>query len=419
MAHSASNTFCVLPWLHVFVSSTGKFAPCCLRELSISPSVGVDQNREGASIAEYRHSDFLKNVRRQMMAGEEPSVCTACFDQERLGGKSLREDSNDIYSVFISEILGATSKDGSYSASLRSADLRLGNACNLRCQMCFPESSSGLGAEWEALGLGSRSKPVSRLFDSDEFWISFFEENQDLDTLSLVGGEPMIMPRFHWILEYLIRCGRAERLSLKVHSNLTKLTPKTLAQLQRFRSCKLMISLDGVGEVNTYIRWPSSWDRIRENIRLVNDAAEMPFFRANLAVTVQAYNVLNLVEIIKFSLLFDRLLPPAFTILVQPSALSLARLPMDMRLSAASALEAFLGDDSTSWPKRWSKPKLEDFFRQIRAIINALRSDATGGVSELVLRTRAHDLYRGHSIKDFIPELAPLFEGEQSIEGSG
>jgi len=85
------------------------------------------------------------------------------------------------------------------------------------------------------------------------------------------------------------------------------------------------------------------------------------------------------------------------------------RLPDELRARAARRLNAFLGAKSTSWPVRWSGTKRDEFIRQVQAVVNALQNEPGGDVEGFVRRTEGHDRFRGHSIKDYIPDLAPLF----------
>ena len=44
---------------------------------------------------EFWNSEYMQDVRKQMLTGEQVSECEACYKNERLGIKSLREEANE------------------------------------------------------------------------------------------------------------------------------------------------------------------------------------------------------------------------------------------------------------------------------------------------------------------------------------
>ena len=133
-----SPTICALPFGHLFLSEEGKNFPCCYALESGEPS----RNERGEVIHASRNLEEVwncadqKKIRLQMLAGEQPRACTRCFVLEKHGLQSNREVSNLRFSGELAKAVSRVEKDGSMPLELYSLDLRLGNLCNLRCQMC-------------------------------------------------------------------------------------------------------------------------------------------------------------------------------------------------------------------------------------------------------------------------------------------
>ena len=101
-----SDTFCALPWLHLSTRPDGAMRVCCTANAS---SVGATNEKiyggkqgelrtEDGTPANLNNSDFLsawnnsymRNVRKQMIAGEKPPSCLKCFKEEDAGHNSKR-----------------------------------------------------------------------------------------------------------------------------------------------------------------------------------------------------------------------------------------------------------------------------------------------------------------------------------------
>ena len=101
-----TDTFCALPWLHLSTRPDGAMRVCCTANAS---SVGATNEKlyggkqgelrtEDGTPANLNNSDFLsswnntymKNVRKQMMNGQEPPSCHKCYKEERAGHNSKR-----------------------------------------------------------------------------------------------------------------------------------------------------------------------------------------------------------------------------------------------------------------------------------------------------------------------------------------
>jgi hypothetical protein len=93
-----SETFCLLPWVHLSTRPDGSMRVCCTANASsVGPTndkehggqVGILKDDEGRpnnlNVSDFQsawNSDYMKNVRKQMLAGEKPPSCLKCYKEE-------------------------------------------------------------------------------------------------------------------------------------------------------------------------------------------------------------------------------------------------------------------------------------------------------------------------------------------------
>jgi glutamate-1-semialdehyde 2,1-aminomutase len=181
-------------------------------------------------------------------------------------------------------------------------------------------------------GITSRGIPrelLSRIPDNQHWsenetivFEEIFEYSEHLKSIQFSGGEPLIHPLFSVILTKLINSGHASQINLYITSNGTVYSRHLSELLGQFASVELAFSIDGLGELQEYIRHPLKWQIITRNI--------FAFSRDNLRVSIrstpQAYNIFGLLELARWCNEYQL---PFFceNILWEPRFLSLDMLP--------------------------------------------------------------------------------------------
>jgi len=422
--NAPSASFCILPWVHLFADEQGIMRPCCMT-LGDRKSAGRDADGQPFTVARANlddawNSPFMKELRRDMLAGRRPAVCVRCFDEEDLGMESHRQAVNETHRARIAEAVAATGEEGESPATLiRSVDLRLGNVCNLRCRMCSPLSSRLLIDEWrEMFDLAADDPRLERLrrvdwFARDEFWSTFEKYVPEIEMLHFGGGEPLLVPQALDFLQRLIDRGVADRIKLSYITNLTVLPPRLAELWPKFRSVSLAVSIDGYAEVNNFIRYPTDWARLDANLRRLREhGAELNVRSVTFNTTVQLYNALRLTDLFAytFSLAAPHVDPyPRLVLLSGPEPFSVGVLPENLRELAAARLRDFVA----RWEGHWPEPddELPRFRDGIDGVIAHMQtSDMAGERPEFLRRNAVFDRARGQNVCDIVPELAPLFE---------
>lgn len=294
--------FCILPWIHLFVSTTGTMRPCCVsKEFDHRYKI----QREG--IKEFWNSTHMRELRLALLNGEEPEVCSVCWNKEaggdkfskRLGELSMFKDKIDV-----DELISSTSSNGSVDDNIVSYDLRLGNLCNLKCVMCNPNSSSkwledrDIIGKYENTGFSEYSLPHLRWPTTDELWNYIHTNYRNIKLMHFAGGEPLLHKKHYNLLKFLVETNQSEHIFLKYNSNITVIPDQTCELWSKFKRVDIWSSIDGVGELNDYIRYPSKWSEILKSLSMLDSTPDNVNIRIN--ATISALNVEYMPELYNF-----------------------------------------------------------------------------------------------------------------------
>jgi uncharacterized Fe-S cluster-containing radical SAM superfamily protein len=275
---TTNKSFCIFPFIELLTNmrSDGYTTVCCRSKTPVTKLSEVDDF--------YNNKDY-RTIRNKMLSGElVPEHCDHCYQIESKGMRSARQQET----VEWANRLGVNSLNELDSIKHPAYyEVRPSNVCNLQCRMCTPESSNSIAKEYEKLKLISRIEPDEKTnFDI----INFI----GLKKLYVAGGEPTAMPEFY---DFLDRCINENKIfEFLVNTNATKLNNKFKKQLKQLPHIQFIISVEGVGDLNHYIRWPSIWDTIVENMKYL--VANNHKISTN--TTVSIYNITKLYKLFKW-----------------------------------------------------------------------------------------------------------------------
>jgi sulfatase maturation enzyme AslB (radical SAM superfamily) len=413
-----SPTFCILPWTHLFADEMGVLYPCCFGLDADTPNVDASGEPHvvysADGVKKGWNSAFMRSIRKDMLTGKRPEACRLCFRYEDLDMVSYRQNANEDYADCF-EQLADLDPEGWAAPEFRSVDLRLGNLCNLRCRMCSPKSSKALVSEWAHLLDIDRSR-LDKFnhvdwFARQEFWELLEKHAPKVERFMFAGGEPLLVRQHFEFLERLIARGKSKRIHLSYITNATTLPAQIYDTWPQFRSVRLVISLDGFGAVNEFIRYPTKWDALHRNLVTLDERAdELNIREMGFNTTVQAYNVVSLPELFEYTFSFKRIKPyPDLSILNFPSCFSVQILPKEMKQRAADRLNEFRSRYAGRWPK--GNRSLKQFQQKIDGLIeHMMAADRQEEIPEFIRRNSVFDQHRAQEAKLLLPELRPLFE---------
>jgi MoaA/NifB/PqqE/SkfB family radical SAM enzyme len=357
----SEDTFCIFPWLQLNFSTDGSAQLCCRATRSIADRKGVPLTLDRVPFTEIWNSDHLVKARKAMAEGRRVADCASCYLHERTMGTSLRKETNDgwLWNVAVEDRPAAIRKriaqsvdDGHLMKTAPSKmHLWFGNTCNLQCRMCHATFSSRIAADpvhrsWNAGNPGAGLPPDQRRFQDGRTWAEspsvvfgeLFQDTSQLVSLAFAGGEPFLHPQIEPLLQLLIDRGRAPRMDLYFSTNGTVLRESLVEKLRQFGQVILAVSLDAVGAVNDYIRFPSRWETVWTNTLRMRD---LGFAVVQVDPTVQAYNALCLTDLLRLCD-SEGLECGLGNLLLYPEHLSVRALPASIRRVARERLEAYV-----------------------------------------------------------------------------
>lgn len=325
-----NDKFCPLPWIFQAVRNNGDIRVCCQANPSISKGIyrrkdGTVYNAKDADLQESRNCDLAKEVRRTMLKGETHEACIRCDREDASGINSRRQYENELWKdIFnFNDAVKKTNEDGTINVDevpVIYYDLRFGNLCNLKCRMCGPTDSNQWYEDWVKawnkewfddshgrveLVKNAKNRYTAKFddyswFESDIFWEQVDKNIPNIRQIHTVGGEPLMIDKHYDLLQRCVDQGYAKNIVVEYNTNLTNIPKRAWDIWPHFKRVQFGVSIDAVGELNDYIRNPSNFDKLAENLHKIDNAEGN--FRVWIACTVQLYNVAYITDFMKWIL---------------------------------------------------------------------------------------------------------------------
>jgi MoaA/NifB/PqqE/SkfB family radical SAM enzyme len=330
-----SATFCVLPWIHLSTRPNGHMRVCCTANASSAGATqdkkwggevgilkmdnGKPANLNSTDLMSGWNNGYMRDVRQKMLKGEVPNSCTKCFKEEAAGHRSKRNWETEYWSkrVDIDKLVTETSEDGSVPPQIYYVDLRLGTKCNLKCVMCSPHDSSLWVSDWNKLYPKIENKDLQDLMnwdnkgrvnnasydwhkDNPEFWDQLYSQIPNMQQLYFAGGESTIIEEHYTLLEECIRRGEAHHIELRYNSNGIELPDRLFDIWKHFKLVRFHFSIDSIGKMNEYIRFPSEWPLIERNLRKLDETGD--HVEVTIACAVQVLNMYYIPDFIQWKI---------------------------------------------------------------------------------------------------------------------
>ena len=447
---SGSPSFCVLPWIHLATRPNGDMRICCVANASGADSgnytVGLVKMEDGKP-ANFSHdlpteafnNDYMKSVRKTMLAGEVPASCLKCYKEEEEGIASKRIWETGTWhlqeQIDIQELIRETEEDGTVPYKLQYLDLRLGHTCNLKCIMCSPHDSSMWVPEHKKVFPIFKSELIKKQMDWDidefnnkwhenpKFWEQVFDQIPNIKQLYFAGGEPLLIKEHKMFLQEIIKRGYADKISLRYNTNGILVNDEIIEIWEQFKKVKVGISLDGIGDRVHYIRYPTDWSVVEENLWRLEKTSNK--IQPNIALAVQILNIKHVPDFIKWKvrsgfkkLNFDTNAAGQVAggglvgvhLLWIPTWLSLRVLPKEDKLEVRklfAELQDWLWDNYTQDAEFWETNPYG--WKRWEGILDWMDAeDHTNLLPDFKEYIKTMDQQRGTNFKSTFPELAHL-----------
>ena len=307
--------FCPQPFMNTVVNHDRVTKPCCV--LKGWPNRSIKESGK-TSVMEVHNSDLMKKFRNEFLTADEPTplidnFCLVCKEQEKhskteshrlMYVDKFDEDHGEYreHTTTLEEYIDTNHSEPFYLTMEYNAP---NNFCNLKCNMCGPFNSSTFAKENKAIGI-TEGKGMTSHWLAGRTWVNEEDDmNQYTDVLKnlielkLVGGETLALPQNYEMMDKAIEMGVSKQMRLVITTNAT-LTPKMgklgdiFKYVPHFKNCQMNISVECWGNKNNYIRFPSKWEKIMENVERFS---KMPRTNIMFAACVSSLNIGYLHEV--------------------------------------------------------------------------------------------------------------------------
>lgn len=385
-----------MPFIHSCVHTNGDIKLCCLsKEKS-------QYNIKYSTVDEWWNSEYLKEVRQQLLDGKELTECKFCYALEEQGVTSQRQQRNLEYKVIqtknadkIINYLGYDKLEAPIDV-----EIQLTNLCNLKCIMCNETESSAILTENKKLQIATHNQTE---FDwntetVDKIKKIFVADKNKL--ISIRGGEPFMVPQIKDILKYSIETGSSKNIKLHISTNCTKFDQHWVNLLNQFKEVRMMCSLDAVGNLSEYIRYNSDWALVKQNIQLMRSIKNINIV---INATVQNTNLLGLHRLIDWCQQENLFLSLNF--LQSPRFMQIDVLPDELLKQALDLLlttkENLINSNIVT--------NLDNLINLLTQIKSAYKSNHW---NDFVTNIKMRESVRNNLITDVIPELEPYLNAK-------
>lgn len=383
-----SNTFCILPWVHLATNSSGNIRLCCNSTPGkniITRDDGTPYNIKDADADQFWSSKKMRHIRKDMLEGRQPHMCERCFREEDAGVKSARQSWNEVWNFDYQPIENPPT-------NIKYVDIRLGNLCNLKCRMCNPYASNQWVDEWNLVESPLSGTEKSRLlsmnwFENDQVWHNISKYAHTIEEIYLTGGEPTLAVSQYKLFDQLIELDVAKKIKLKYNTNLTNIPKKMIEYWKNFKTIKINASIDAYGDLNRYIRFPTAWSAVEKNLSIFKEMESQGKCLLQIHTTVQMYNILRL------GALFDFLKEKNITdiylnILNHPDYLNIRCLPPQLKSAVTLQLGNYVD------------------IKKVSSVIDYMnKEDWSLNLDKFYSYTSTLDQSRNQNLYELIPEL--------------
>jgi radical SAM protein with 4Fe4S-binding SPASM domain len=395
--YNRQDTFCVLPWMHLYIGTDGNVLPCC--QGNQQHPLG---NIEEQSIDSIAKSKAFNQLRANMINGVRSKECDRCYQHEDAGLNSSRLEQNAKWTHIKIDNLNPTGTIAQFKPVY--LDIRLNNICNLKCRMCSGYYSSAIAQEeTEVFGNTNSTNSSLRSQQRKSALIEILEYLPFSEKIYFAGGEPLLTSEHYEILTTLIECGNTD-LEIFYNTNFTTLQYRDVSVIdlwKNFSNIKIGASLDAIGSVAEYIRHGTKWKTIESNLELVK--THCPHINFTVTSTVGLLNVSSLIDLQKSWHVDKNLDISRFSLstMISPGHLTVCALPLEHKTRLDRLIKNHI-----VWCQNEGNEKLAG---QWNNVLNYMWSqDHSHYLSEFKRLTKIMDRHRNESFATSIPELANL-----------
>jgi radical SAM protein with 4Fe4S-binding SPASM domain len=397
-----SESFCMLPWMHLHAYPDGRAYPCCF---AFDPYPVGDLNKQ--SLKEVFNGEKMKEMRLKMLNNKKSRECMKCYDQEKSGFFSLRLSSNKHFGHNIG-LVDSTQADGTADFVMKYWDIRFSNLCNMACRSCGTWFSSNWYEDHKKLtGSPPPHAKIMRVGrHTNDLWEQMLESFDHSEQFYFAGGEPIIMEEHYRILKELDK-RKMYHVRLIYNTNFSKTKFKDIDVFElwnKFDSVSVGASLDAEGPRAELMRKGTVWEQtVANRKRMMEVCPQVDFY---ISSTVGLVNSLHVCDFHK-NWVEQGLINPQdfnFNLLQHPIWQRMDILPPEFKQQVKEKYDEHI---------KWLNDK-DPLTRATKGFESALdwmfKTDNQKHLDLHFAQTRKYDEMRKENTLDVFPEWKELFD---------
>lgn len=425
--------YCPLPWIFMGIRNNGDIRICC--QANQGPDKGLLRKKDGSiynaakdDLFESRNCEKLRQVRLDFLNDKWHPDCIRCQREEASGIRSRFTYEKELWNHYLDEDSARklTKEDGSIDLNEVPTvyfDLRFGNKCNIACRTCSPTDSDAwyrehtllhgntyfdTAGKMKIITEGAKFTVENNIYDwykSDHFWQYMESQIPHIQLVHMVGGEPLIIKEQWKFLEKCIEQGKAQDIRIEHNSNIVYIPKRAWDLWKHFKAIQIGASVDGIGKVNDYIRYPSKWKTIEKNLRRFEH--EEGNFRIWLANTVNILNMHHLPDFFKWIIDQDfKHVGSSFSPIASlhplhaPRHLNVKAFPLEIKQKIKDHFDSYKFDKHEKIARKMLDQYAKFMFQE----------DYSDAFEDFLLINTKLDEIRNERLQDYIPGLYELIK---------
>jgi MoaA/NifB/PqqE/SkfB family radical SAM enzyme len=157
----------------------------------------------------------------------------------------------------------------------------------------------------------------------------------NIKMLSILGGEPLYDKKIFNILQRLLDNNNTDCFISFVTNGNVKLTKQQIDLLSNFKNLDICVSIDGIGPVYEYMRYPLKWTDLEANIKQFRQFAKY----VSVSYTLSNINILYYDETVAW--FKENNLPFNHNLVTTPSYFNINALPKKIKNRYPSLISLF------------------------------------------------------------------------------
>lgn len=398
------DTFCVLPWVHFYLSTDGNVLPCCISDRNTPLG-----NLKNLSVESVFNGNKMKQVRKNMLNGHKSPECKNCYKKEENNLTSKRQTSNKKWANLIKDAKQITEEDGTLN-DIKIIDFHLGlnSVCNLMCRTCSGVSSTKLaGEEKKLLNFSDNFDNILTVNEKRTISERLKPYIAKAETVSFAGGEPTLQQEQYDILDELIKNKKNRSVSLEHNINFTTLKYNKNSILEywnKFNDIIVNGSIDGYGNKFEYIRHGANWNTVENNFLILKK--ECPHIKLRVNSVVSFLSIESIIEL-QYKWHENNILPIEnfeISLMLENSGYyEIQSLPQHHKKRISKKI-----DEHCEWLSSHNNRDLLNDWLSVKKYMNS--SDKTYLLHETKKDCELRDKARGVNFYETFPELADVFD---------